>query len=605
MSSTAAPTAVPARADVPLVERWDIESVYPTVAAWRDAFTAAEAMLPEITAFQGTVAASPATLLAAFQKLDAVGEVIEHLVVYAYLRRSEDATNAEIAEITDQAIGLATRADAAAAFFAPEVAAISDATIAAWFEQEPALRTFAHAVHRIHRQRPHIRSAEVEAVLAQAGTLGNAFESIHDSLENGEMPLGAIHDRHGNPVELAQGNLDTYIQSRHRPERKDAFTTSADAYLAFKNTYAASLAGAIKRDVFYAQAHGYPSSLAAALAPTNTPEAVFRNLLDTVWANFPVWQRYFNVRRRLLGLAEGDLHEYDIYAPLAADPTVSWDEGVTLVLDSLRPLGDEYVSLVRQGMADRWVDRAGNLGKGGGAFSGGAYRTYPFISMTYQNKLGDVSTLTHEIGHSMHSLLTNRTQPFVYSGYGMAAAETASNFNQQLLGASLLAKNDERNWVLAVIEERMANHLRYLFTMPILARFELAAHERVEAGEALSADWMSKTLLGFYQEGYGAEVTIDPERIGIIWARFPHLYMNFYVFQYGVGISAAAALATDILAGDQAAVSRYLAFLSSGGSQDQIDALRDAGVDMMTKEPIERAFAILSGYVDRLESLVE
>jgi oligoendopeptidase F len=260
---------------------------------------------------------------------------------------------------------------------------------------------------------------------------------------------------------------------------------------------------------------------------------------------------------------------------------------------------------VRQGMADRWVDRAANLGKGGGAFSYGAYRTYPFISMTYQNRLTDVSTLTHEIGHSMHSYLSNKTQPFVYADYGMAAAETASNFNQQLLGASLLKANDERNWVIAVIEERMANHQRYLFIMPILARFELACHERVEAGEALSAEWMNETLLGFYREGYGDEVVIDADRIGITWARFPHLFMNFYVFQYGIGISAAAALASEIMQGNQAAVDRYLAFLSAGGSKDQIDALAEAGIDMSSKEPIERAFAILSGYVDRLESLVE
>lgn len=603
--STTAPTAVPARQDVPLAERWDIESVYPTIEAWSEDFQRVEARLPELKQLQGTLAESPAALLAGLRLVDEIGEAIEHLAVYAFLRRSEDATNARVAEITDQAVGLATRASAAAAFVDPEIAAMPDDTLEAWYAQDPDLAHYRFAISKIQRQRPHIRSAEVEEVVALAGDMGNAFETIHDNLENGEMSLGTITDADGNPVELAQGNLDTYLQSPDRRVRRDAWNSSADAYLKLQNTMAATLAGAVKRDVFNAQTHHYPSSLAASLAPTNTSETVFRNLLDTVWANFPVWHRYFKVRRRLLGLAEGDLHGYDLEAPLSSDPAVTWDRGVELILDSLQPLGQDYVETVRQGMADRWVDRAANLGKGGGAFSGGAYRTYPFISMTYQNRLTDVSTLTHEIGHSMHSHLTNTTQPYVYADYGMAAAETASNFNQQLLGASLLKANDERNWVIAVIEERMANHQRYLFIMPILARFELACHERVEAGEALSAEWMNETLLGFYREGYGDEVVIDPDRIGITWARFPHLFMNFYVFQYGVGISAAAALASDIMQGDQAAVDRYLTFLSAGGSLDQIDALAAAGIDMSRKEPIERAFAILSGYVDRLESLVE
>ena len=281
-----------------------------------------------------------------------------------------------------------------------------------------------------------------------------------------------------------------------------------------------------------------------------------------------------------------------------------WERGVDAVLASLAPLGEEYVSEVRRGMAERWVDRCANLGKGGGAFSSGTYGTPPFISMTWQDTLGSVSTLTHEIGHSMHSFLTWQHQPVTYSGYGMSAAETASNFNQALLGAHLLAESDERDWTIAVIEERFGNMMRYLFTMPILARFELAAHERVEAGAALSADWMSQTLLGFYREGYGAEVVIDPARMGITWARFPHLFSNFYVFQYGVGISAAAALAQAVLTTREPARERYLSFLRAGSSLDSIVALREAGVDMSSPAPIERAFGILSGYVDRLEEFV-
>jgi oligoendopeptidase F len=267
------------------------------------------------------------------------------------------------------------------------------------------------------------------------------------------------------------------------------------------------------------------------------------------------------------------------------------------------PLGPEYVAEARRGLADRWTDRCANLGKGGGAFSSGTFGTEPFISMTWQDNLTSVSTLAHELGHSMHSLLTWRNQPMIYARYGMSAAETASNLNQALMGTHMLAERDDRDWTIAVIEERMANNMRYLFTMPILARFELAAHERVEAGGALSADWMSQTLLGFYCEGYGSEVVIDPARMGITWARFSHLFMNFYVFQYGIGIAAAAALVEAILTEGEPARERYLTFLRAGGSVDPIVALRDAGIDMSSPEPIERAFAQMSRYVDRLEEL--
>jgi oligoendopeptidase F len=601
---TATLTTVPPRAEVPVEETWALETIFADDEAWEDACHTAGERLRALDVFRGRVGAGPGELLAALRVADDLAEEVGKVVVYAMLRRAEDATNTAAGEMADRAIGLAARAEAAVSFLAPEIAALPDATIAEWIAREPGLEPYRHALTRITRERAHIRSADVEEVLARAGEVGATAETIHSVLEDGELPLGQISDESGHSVRLAQGNLQRYLDSADRRVRQEAWEQSADAYLAFRNTFAATLAGAVKRDVFYARARGYGSSLEAALAPDDISPAVFHNLLDTVWAHFPVWHRYFNVRRRLLGLPEGELHGYDLEAPLAPQPPFPWQEGVDAILKSLAPLGEEYVAEVRRGMAERWTDRAANLGKGGGAFSSGVYGTEPFISMTWQDNLTSVSTLTHEIGHSMHSLLTWRHQPVTYANYGLSAAETASNLNQALMGVSLLAERDDRDWTIAVIEERMANNMRYLFTMPILARFELAAHERVEAGEALSADWMSRTLLGFYREGYGGEVMIDPARMGITWARFGHLFMNFYVFQYGIGIAAAAALAQAILAEGEPARERYLAFLRAGGSVDPIVALREAGIDMSSPEPIERAFTILSGYVDRLEELV-
>ena len=602
MSATT--TAVPPRADVPLEETWALESVFPTEDAWEDALDAAGERLHALEVFRGRVGEGSATLLATLRVADDIAEDVGKVVVFALLRRSEDATNTRSGEMTDRAIGLASRAAAAASFLNPEIAALPAETLAAWLAQEPGLTPYRPLLARIARRRAHIRSSEVEEVLARAGEVAAAPELIQSVLEEGELPLGEIVDASGQTVRLAQGNVQRYLDSPDRRVRRDAWERSADAYLAFRNTFAATLAGAVKRDVFYARSRGYQSSLESALAGDDISPAVFHNLLDTVWAHFPVWHRYFNVRRRLLGLVEGDLHGYDLEAPLSAQPRFSWNRGVETLLAAFAPLGPDYVAEVRRGMAERWTDRCANLGKGGGAFSGGTFGTEPFISMTWQDNLTSVSTLAHEIGHSMHSLLTWRHQPVTYADYGLSAAETASNMNQALMGAHLLAQRDDREWMIAVIEERMANSMRYLFTMPILARFELAMHERVEAGEALSATWMSQRLLDLYRDGYGSEVVIDPARMGITWARFPHLFMNFYVFQYALGIAAAAALSQPILAGDPDARERYLTFLRAGGSVDPIVALREAGIDMSSPEPIERAFGILEGYVERLEGVV-
>ena len=599
MSATA--TAVPPRAEVPIEETWALESVFVTDEAWEEGFTGSGERLRAVEAFRGRIAEGPATLLAALRAADDLTEAVSKVLVYALLRRSEDATSASAGEMADRAIGLASRAEAASSFLDPEIAALADETIADWITQEPGLALYQHALTRICRLRTHIRSVEVEEILARASEVAASSEITQSVLEAGELPLGQITDESGQTVRLAQGNLSRFLDSPNRRVRQEAWEESADAYLAFRNTFAATLAGAVKRDVFYARARGYDSSLEAALAGDDIPREVFHNLLDTVWKHLPVWHRYFSVRRRLLGLAEGDLHGYDLEAPLAEQPSFPWERGVETVLASLAPMGPEYVAEVRRGLAERWTDRCANLGKGGGAFSAGTFGTEPFISMTWRDTLTSVSTLAHELGHSMHSLLTWQNQPVTYSRYGMSAAETASNLNQALMGAHLLAERDDRDWTIAVIEERMANFMRYLFTMPILARFELAAHERVEAGGALSADWMSRTLLELYREGYGSEVVIDPARMGITWARFSHLFMNFYVFQYGIGIAAAAALSEAILTEGEPARERYLTFLRAGGSVDPIVALRDAGIDMSSPEPIERAFAQMSRYIDRLE----
>jgi len=331
---------------------------------------------------------------------------------------------------------------------------------------------------------------------------------------------------------------------------------------------------------------------------------VFYNLIDVFKKNLPTWHRYWRVRREALGVEE--LHPYDIWAPLSGNrPKVEYERGVQLICEGLAPLGEEYVETVRRGCTvDRWVDVYPNRGKQGGAFSSGAPGTHPFIMMSYTDEVFSMSTLAHELGHSMHSYLTWQHQPVLYAEYGMFVAETASNFHQAMVRAHLLETIQDPAFQLAVIEEAISNFHRYFFIMPTLARFELEVHQREERGAGMSADDMIELMADLFSEGYGGEVHVDRPRVGITWATFLHLYIDYYVFQYATGISAANALARRVRSGTPDAVESYLSFLKSGNALYQVDALKLAGVDMTTPEPVEAAFEVLAGFVDRLEKLV-
>jgi oligoendopeptidase F len=368
---------------------------------------------------------------------------------------------------------------------------------------------------------------------------------------------------------------------------------------------AAALAAGIKRDVFVARARNYGSSLEAALAPQNLPVEVFHNLVEVFRDNLPTWHRYWRLRREALGYEK--LYPWDIKAPLAQNPPeVPYAQAVEWIAQGMSPLGEEYVETLRRGtLQDRWVDIYPNQGKSGGAFSSGAYGTNPFILMSYVDDLYSMSTLAHELGHSMHSHYTRRNQPPIYSRYGMFLAETASNFNQAMVRGFLMDEIEDRDFQITLIEEAMSNFHRYFFIMPTLARFELAMHERAERGQGLTAETMTETAADLFAEGYGSEVVYDREQVGITWAEFSHhLYANFYVFQYATGISGANALARRVLGGEPGAAETYLDFLKAGGSLFPLEALRLAGVDMTRREPVEEAFKVLAETVDRLESLV-
>ncbi len=599
-------TAVRPRTAIPAEHTWDAASVFPSVKLWEASFQEVVSQLPDLQRFRGDLNDGPAHLADWFETFQRVFRTLGQVAIYANMGHTADTTDQEAAARFDRARGLMARATAAAAFADPEIVAIGFDTLRQWLRDEPRLAIYAHYVDRLERRRAHVQSAEVEWLLASVGDAFRTASATHGILADADLVFDPAHATGSTePIGVVQGNLAALLADPDREVRRAAWESYADAHLAHKHAMANCVAAGVKQNVFTTRARHYTSALEAALAPNHIPVEVFHNLIAAYRRNLPVWHRYWKVRRRALGYAR--LHPYDRNAPLARTrPAVPFAQAVEWISDGMRPLGDEYVAVMRRGLLEqRWVDIYPNQGKRAGAFSAGSPGTHAFILMSYNDDMFSMSTLAHELGHSMHSYYAWRAQPFIYARYPLFVAEVASNFNQAMVRAHLLATMTDPDLQIALIEEAMNNFHRYFLIMPTLARFELEIHERVERGEALTSGSLMDLMAGLFREAYGDEVEVDPSRVGITWAQFPtHLYMNFYVFQYATGIAGAHALAERVLNGPAHAARDYLAFLKAGGSMYPLDVLNMAGVDLASPEPVEQAFGVLSRMVDRLEGLL-
>jgi len=595
---------LPRREDVPLEYTWDLESMYPSPEAWEEAFNNLERALPQLASLQSRLGESPASLKAYFELFERLGPEMYKLYNYAGRRFDVDTTNQANAARVSRAQGLAARFMAAIAFAEPELLALTPETINQFMAEEPALKRYRHYFDNLMRLKPHVRSAEVEAVMAQASDALSTPANIYTVLANADLKFGDARTSKNRRVQVAQGNIDELLSSPDRTLRKSAWERFADGFLSMKNTFAEIMAGKVKATVLRARVHNYPDSLSAALAPSNIPAQVFHNVIDACNRHLDIWHRYWEVRRRALGLEKMEV--CDVFAPLAKPPRVTYKQAVRWIVEGLRPLGAAYVRAVKRGLTtERWVDVYPNLGKRDGAYSAGSYGTKPYIFMSYSEQgLSSLSTLAHEIGHSMHTLLTCQSQPFIYSEYSIFAAEVTSNFNQALVRAHLLKLDRGRDFEIAVVQEAMDNFHRYLFLMPINAQFEHWMHTTVEQGGALTADAMSAKLVELFRRGYGDAVALDEPRVGVTWMQFSHFFADYYVWQYASGISAANALADAVLSGEPGVVARYLDFLKAGSAMYPLDALKMAGIDMTQPEPLDRAFQVLARFVSRLEQLV-
>ena len=594
---------LPLRSQVPQSETWDLESIFATSANWEAAGQEILSYLPQLATFQGRLE-GPQTLLAYLRLAEKAGILAGKHLNYSSNYYAVDTTDQRSAARLGQARSIGAQLAATTAFFEPELMTLGFDLVENWVKSNPDLTFFAHALDKLKRHQIHMRSGEVEQIMAMALDPFSGPATIYSALSDADLPFRPAVSSDGSSVEVGQASIGGLLSSANRSLRRSGWESYSDGYLAHRNTFAAAFTTQVKQDVFNMRARGYESSLHASLGQNNIPVEVFHNLLTVFKKNLPTWHRYWRLRKQILGLDE--LHTYDLRAPLASTkPVVPFKQAVDWVCAGMAPLGEEPVSILRKGcLEQRWVDRPRNKGKRNGAFSSGTHGTYPFIMMSYNNDIFSVSTLAHELGHSLHSYYSRREQPFIYGRYSLFEAEVASNFNQALVRDYLLRTQTDRDFQVALIEEAMSNYQRYFFIMPMLASFEYEAHNKIECGAPLSADILIEIMSKLFKEGYGEEVVFDHDRMGITWAQFSHMYINFYVYQYTTGISGAHALSKPILAGDKAAVERYLSFLKAGGSSYPIENLKQAGVDLAAPEPLENAFTYLAGLVDRLGALL-
>ncbi len=590
------------RAKVKKNQTWNAESVFASSSQFDAEVKSILDALPSIQKYKGHLGDSVDMFLEAMNAMDALEQRSMKVRVYATMSSSVDANDEQGAAMNGKAMSALAQVGAAASYVEPELLSVGEAKLRQWIQSDVRMKVYEYFVNDLFRKQAHVRSAEVEELM---GMLRDPFGTVRNTaslLANADFKFKPAKNSKGKKVELTQSTFDAILNESDRKARQSAWENYNDKYLEAKNTLASNLTASIKANVFNMKARKFNSALEATLFNGDVPVDMFHNLLSIFKKNLPLWHKYWKIRRKALGVKT--LNPYDVWAPLTTKThKVPFEKAVDWICEGLAPMGEEYVRVMRRGcLNDRWVDWSPNAGKRQGAFSTRVPSdTHPFIMMSYTDDVGSMSTLAHELGHSMHAYYASRVQPMVYYTYPSIISETASNFNQAMTRAHLLKTNQNKYFQTALLEEAMDNFHRYFFIMPTLARFELETHQRVEKGQPLTADSMIELMADLFSEGYGNEMNLDRPRVGITWGTFTtHLYIDFYSFQYAIGISAANAIAKRILDGVPNAAQDHINFLKAGSSQSPMDVYRVAGIDMTTTQPIEDAFAVLEEYVDRL-----
>ena len=594
---------LPARSEVNPADTWDLSSLFPSDDAWEAAFTAWDGRIAEYAKFQGKLGESPESLAACLQFDLDLDRIAEALGNYAFLKTAEDVGESKYQRMQGRYMNVGSRAAQAASFIRPEILAIPAATMDA-FLASPAIAPFRLILQRVLRYKPHTLGPKEENLLAMQTEMAQAANQVFRQLNDADLKFGNLTNHEGQVVELSHATFSALLHVSDRAVRREAFQQYYREYSDHAHTLAASLAGSMQGDIYYAKARNYKSALEGALFPDQVPLAVYDNLIESVHRHLPSLYRYYDVRRRKMKL--DDIHQYDTYVPILADlqRKRTWDEAVEVVVRSLEPLGSDYCGTLQKGLRGRWCDRYENRNKQSGAFSSGTFESDPFILMNYQpDVLDHVFTLTHEAGHSMHSWHSARHQPFAYYHYVIFVAEVASTFNEQLLSKYLLenaASDQER----AFLVNRQLDAMRAtIFRQTMFAEFEKLAHHSAESGEPLTLDRFREIYGDLLKLYFGPDFAIDDE-LSLECLRIPHFYNAFYVYKYATGMSAAISLAARVTTGGEKELNDYLNFLKGGCSKDPLDLLRDAGVDMEQPAAVDGALTQFGEMVDELDSLI-
>ncbi len=593
---------IPKRADVPAEYKWKLEDIYPTDSAWEEDFAKMKALPDKLASYKGQLCGSAEKLYEYLEFDSEISVLFDSIVNYAQRRSDEDTAKSEYQDMLQRVEAACISIARACAFVTPELLSIPDDVFDGFYKAQPKLELYRLSLDRIRRQREHVLSEAEEDIMALAGKMTGSPDNIFSMLNDADMKFPDAVDKDGNAHQVTHGSFIPLMQSEDRVLRKSAFESLYHVYEGYKNTFAAILLAETAARDFRARARKYSSTLEAALYRTEVPVKVYEQLIKAVNDNLPYMHRYVKLRKKLLGVEE--LHAYDLYCPIVADVDmqIPFEQAKQEVYDSLAPMGETYRAIYKEGCENGWIDIYENEGKRSGAYSAGA-RVHPYVLLNHKDTLNCEFTLAHEMGHAIHSYLSNKTQPVPYADYVIFVAEVASTCNESLLMQHLLKTTTDKKRRAYLINYFLEQFRTTLYRQTMFAEFELIINRRMENAEPLTADIFCEIYRELNLKYYGEDIVIDSE-LDMEWARIPHFYYNYYVYQYATGFSAAIALSQRILNEGEQAVKDYIGFLSGGCSTDPISLLKGAGVDMTSEQPVNDALAMFNTLLDEMEELV-
>jgi len=588
------------RKDIDPGHKWNLEDMYSSLEKWETDYKDIKKRLPVFASLSGRLEESPAILPEILDSYSSLMEKVEKLFIYAHMLKDQDNTNTDSQALLDRANSLMVEAESSSSYLVPEILKMDPDLIGNLIKSDDRLSDYTHYLNNISRQRKHVLSHKEEKILALSGEMAASSQLIFGMIDNADIKFPAIKDKDGKIVELTKGRYSKFMESRDRRVRKDAFKALYATYEKQKNTISSTLSSSVKKDLFFSKIRKYPSSIESALFDDNAPISVYDNLINAVSANLDAMYKYMKLRKKALKVKE--LHMYDLYVPIVEDIDfkITYEESREMVAESLKPLGNSYTDTLKKGLDGGWVDVYENEGKTSGAYSWGCYDTHPFILMNYENIINHAFTLAHEMGHAMHTYYSNENQPYMKAGYKIFVAEVASILNEILLTDHLLKTLKDEKKKLYILNHYLEQFRGTVYRQTMFAEFEKIIHSNSENQIPLTVESLSSIYHGLNIKYYGPDIVVDP-LLDLEWARIPHFYSSFYVYKYAIGFSTAAALSENILKGNSDAVSKYIEFLSSGGSDYPIDLLKKAGVDVTSPEPVKNALKIFGGLVDSME----